>query len=325
MIIRKQHPIMATTLITGGAGFIGSHLAARLIQLQQSVVILDNFDSYYDPAVKRANIAALGGGAAVITGDIRDEALLRTIFEQHRIERVAHLAALSGVRYSIERARLYAEVNTLGSVALMDMARKHSVSVFVQASTSNVYGQTARVPFVEDDAADRPLSPYPASKRAAEIFAHSFHQMFGLNVTVLRFFNVYGPRGRPDMMPLRTIEALLKGTPLDLYDGGALERDWTFIDDTVDGILAALERPQGFAILNLGCGAPIRLTEFIRIYEELIGKRAVTRSVPAPASEPRITYCDNTRARQQLGFSPKVSIAEGLARTWAWYRAQHGL
>ncbi len=308
-----------TTLITGGAGFIGSRLALRLVADGEPVVILDNFNDYYDPRIKRENVAALGGQAVVVEGDIRDEALVAQVFAEHRITRVAHLAGMSGVRYSAERGRLYADVNTGGSVVLLDQARRHDVSIFILASTSNVYGDTAPTPFTEDDAAASPLTPYPASKRAAEIFAYTYHQLFGLNVNVLRFFNVYGPHGRPDMMPLRVIEAILSGKTIELYDGGSLQRDWTYIDDIVDGVVAALERPLGYKIMNLGFGAPITLSEFIRIYEGLIGKAAITKSVEAPLTEPKITYCDNSRASELLGFAPKVNISEGLARTWAWY------
>jgi UDP-glucuronate 4-epimerase len=314
-----------TTLITGGAGFIGSRLAARLVACGEQVVILDNFNDYYSPDLKRANIAALGNAPVVVEGDIRDAALIERIFDEYRITRVAHLAAMAGVRYSIDQGRLYADVNTSASVSLMDTARRHEVMVFIQASTSSVYGQAQRVPFREEDAPDFPLAPYPASKRAAELFGHSYHHLFGLNVTVLRFFNVYGPAGRPDMMPIKVIESILKDEPIPVYDEGKLQRDWTYIDDTVDGVMAALERPMGYEIINLGYGSPIPLTDFIRIYEELMGKPAVTYPVPAPASEPRITYCDNTRARELLGFTPKVSIADGLAKTWEWYRTYHGV
>lgn len=310
-------------LITGGAGFIGSRLAARLIATGEQVVILDNFNTYYDPAIKHANIADLGNSVVMVEGDIRDEALVERIFSEHRVHKVAHLAAMAGMRYSIEQARLYAEVNTTGSVTLMDAARKHHVEVFVQASTSSVYGQTPHIPFKEENPADWPLAPYPASKRAAEIFAHSFHHLFGLNVTVLRFFNVYGPNGRPDMMPLKVIEAMVNDQPITVFDGGDLQRDWTYIDDTVDGIVSALERPLGFRIINLGCGEPVSLTTFIQIYEELLGKPAIIQLVPAPLTEHRISYCDNKLARELLGFEPKTHIADGLSNTWDWYRKRH--
>ncbi len=314
-----------TTLITGGAGFIGSRLALRLIAEGEPIVILDNFNDYYDPQIKRDNITALGGDPVVIEGDIRDEALIERVFEQHDITQVAHLAAMANVRYSTERGRLYADVNTSATVSLLDAARRHAVSIFVFGSTSSVYGNTERIPFVEDDAASRPLAPYPASKRAAEIFAYTYHQLFGLNVNVLRFFNVYGPHGRPDMMPMRVIDAILRGDPIQMWDGGNLQRDWTFIDDIIDGVTAALDRPLGYQIMNLGCGAPITLVQFVRIYEQLIGKQAVTQAMDAPATEPKITYCDNSRAAELLGFAPKVDVAEGLARTWDWYCERYSI
>lgn len=309
-----------TTLITGGAGFIGSRLAARLSQQGDPVVILDSFTPFYDPAIKHANLADLGPGAVVIEGDIRDTALVEKIFSEHKITRVAHIAALANVRRSIECGPEYADVNTTGTVGLMDIARKHSVSVFILASTSSVYGATTRIPFSEAEAPDQPLAPYPASKRAAEIYGHSYHHLFGLNVTVLRFFNVYGPHGRPDMMPLKVIDSIINDKVITVYDHGKLERDWTYIDDIVSGVASALERPLGYRIINLGCGAPIPLNNFIRIYENLIGKKAITTFADAPTSEPRITYCDNTLARELLGFNPQVRIDEGLARTWQWYQ-----
>jgi UDP-glucuronate 4-epimerase len=309
------------TLITGGAGFIGSQLARRLIADGERVIVLDNFDPYYDVAVKREN-AALGDQAVVVAGDIRDRALLDELFTTYPIRRVAHMAAMSGVRYSAERGVLYADVNTTGSVNVMDAARRYGVESFILSSTSQVYGQAARVPFREDDVTDLPLAPYPASKRAAEVFAHSYTQLFGLNVTVLRFFNVYGPAGRPDMMPLRVIDSLVHDKPITVFDGD-LKRDWTYIDDVIDGVIAALHQPLGYAILNIGCGAPITLDAFIATLETLIGKRAIRVPTPTPPTEPTITYCDNTRARERIGFIPRVDIAEGLARTWAWYRRRH--
>jgi UDP-glucuronate 4-epimerase len=316
-----------TTLITGGAGFIGAALAERLLTTTTDpVLILDNFDSYYDPAIKRARAAALsaayGHRVRIVEGDITDAPLVARLLADHGVRRIAHLAGLAGVRYSVDHGPLYSHVNTTGSVTLMEAARRQGVAVFIQASTSSVYGQAQRVPFQEDDAPDQPLAPYPASKRAAEIFGHSYYNLFGLNVTVLRFFNVYGPNGRPDMMPLRALHAILHGEPIPYYDGGRLRRDWTYIDDTVSGIAAALERPLGYAIINLGCGAPVALADFIAIYEELLGKRAVLVDQPAPPSEPLITYCDNRRARDLLGFAPTVDLRTGLSRVLDWYRAQ---
>jgi UDP-glucuronate 4-epimerase len=316
-----------TTLVTGGAGFIGSRLAMALRQRGEQVVVLDNFNDYYDPALKRQNAAYFDGdpGAVVIEGDVRDAALVERIVQEHRIERIAHLAAMAGVRSSVEQAALYYEVNVMGSLHLMEAARKHGVRQFVQASTSSVYGKTQQIPFIETDTADRPLAPYPASKRAAEVLAHSYHHLFGLNVTCLRFFNVYGPQGRPDMMPLKVIRAIYEDQPITLFNGGDLKRDWTYIDDIVNGVVAALDRPLGYEIINLGCGAPISMTEFVDFIEQLSGKKARRINKPAPLSEPPITYCDNSRARRLLGFAPTIPVREGLTRTWEWYNNLHKL
>lgn len=312
-----------TTLITGGAGFVGSHVAKRLLADHQPVLLLDNFDDYYDVRIKRDRVRDID--APLAEADIRDYDALAKLFDQYPITRVLNLAAMPGVRYSVGRAREYMAVNTTGAVNLMDLAAQHDVEVFVQASTSSVYGQTERIPFKEEDAADRPLAPYPASKRASELFGHSFYNLHGLDVTVLRFFNVYGPQGRPDMMPLRALDMILSGTPIKLWNGGNLKRDWTYIDDTVSGIIAALERPMGYEVINLGHGDPLPLLDFINIYEELVGKEAVRVVEPAPPTEPLITYCDNTRARKLLGFDPQTPIADGLAQVWAWYRQAKGI
>ncbi len=311
-----------STLITGGAGFIGSRLALALRARGERVVLLDNFDPYYDPQLKRANIAALGDDPCVtlVEGDVRDQALVERVMTDHAVGRIAHLAALAGVRASMDDAPRYVDVNVNGSVNMLEAARRHSVKIFVQASTSSVYGETGHLPFREEDAADRPLAPYPATKRAAELLGHSYHHLHGLNVTCLRFFNVYGPHGRPDMMPLRVMRAVRADEPITLYDGGSLRRDWTYIDDIIAGVLAALDRPMGYEVINLGCGAPLAMTNFVDIIEELSGKTAIRKHAPAPASEPSITYCDNSKARRLLGFVPQTNVADGLAHTWRWLR-----
>ncbi|MCZ7543973.1 MAG: NAD-dependent epimerase/dehydratase family protein [Anaerolineae bacterium] len=286
------------------------------------MVVLDNFNDYYDPAIKRANVAPLLEDAnfALIEGDIRDPETVNQAFAAYSVTRVAHLAAMAGVRFSMEQAPLYVAVNVNGAVNLLEAARRHDVAIFVNASTSSVYGATQRIPFREDDPADRPLAAYPATKRAAEVLAHSYHHLFDLNVTTLRFFNVYGPGGRPDMMPFKVIDAIVKGRPITLFNGGDMRRDWTYIDDTVRGIVAALERPLGYEVINLGCGAPMPMTTFVEVCQALIGKEVVLVDKPAPPSDPPITYCDNSKARALLDFDPQVDTRQGLAHTWAWYR-----
>ncbi len=310
------------TLVTGGAGFIGGHVAAELLARGDTVVVIDNFNDYYDPAIKRLNAARLREytSFSLIEGDIRDAPLVERVFAEQGVTRVAHLAALAGVRASVDQPRLYLDVNLSGTLNLLEAAKRASIEQFVLASTSSVYGRTEILPFVETDTADRPLAAYPASKRAAELLAHTYHNLAGMPVTALRFFNVYGPAGRPDMMPWRLLEAAQTGEPIKLFNGGDIHRDWTYIADTVAGVLAALDKPLGYEIINLGCGAPISLTDFVEIIEEYSGKAINTVSVPTPLSDPPITYCNNDKARQLLGFAPRVSIREGLWRTWEWYR-----
>jgi UDP-glucuronate 4-epimerase len=314
-------------LITGGAGFIGSHTAIWLAQQDHRVVVLDNFNDYYDPAIKRDNLVPLAYSpqSTVIEGDIRDAALMDQIVGDYAITHILHLAAMANVRASVEQGPLYVEVNTLGTTNVLEAARQHNVENVVCASTSSVYGQDSPIPFVETATASLPLAPYPASKRAAELLGHSYYNLFGLNSTYLRFFNVYGPNGRPDMMPLRVMQAVLNGDEIPLFDGGRMRRDWTYIDDVVAGIRAALERPLGYEIINLGCGEPAYMTEFIEIMEDLTGRKANTRDVPAPPSDPPVTYCNNAKARKLLDFDPQVSLAEGLAHTWEWFKVKHGV
>ncbi|MCL4251361.1 MAG: SDR family NAD(P)-dependent oxidoreductase [Anaerolineae bacterium] len=317
---------MDATLITGGAGFIGSHVARRMIALERRVVVIDNLNDSYAVQIKRDNIRDFIDHPLVtfIEGDVRDAGLIEQTLAAHNIDSVCHLAAMANVRASIERAQLYFDVNVNGTLNLLEAARKAGVQQFLLASTSSVYGNTSPVPFVETMSADRPLAPYPASKRSAELLAHAIHNLFALPVTVLRFFNVYGPHGRPDMMPIKVLRALMDGSAITVYDDGELKRDWTYIDDIVDGVISALDRPLGYEIINLGFGAPATLNQFIDILEDLTGRRLNIQRVPTPPTELLVTYCDNTKARDLLGFNPAIPLQEGLARTWAWFRGREG-
>ena len=318
---------MMTYLVTGGAGFIGSHVARALLARGERVVAIDNFNDYYDTAIKRHNAARLCeyDNFRMIEGDIRDVDLVERLFTERSITHVAHLAAMAGVRESVRQPRLYLDVNLTGSLNLLEAAKAADIKQFVLASTSSVYGRTKILPFVETDTADRPLAAYPASKRAAELLAHTYHNLFGMHATALRFFNVYGPAGRPDMMPWRLLEATQSGERINLFNGGDIHRDWTYIDDTVAGVLAALDRPLGYEIINLGCGAPISLKDFVELIEKYAGKTIDKVSVATPASDPPMTYCDNRKARELLGFAPAVSVEDGLRRTWDWFREYRGL
>jgi UDP-glucuronate 4-epimerase len=308
--------------VTGAAGFVGSRLARRLIDRGDSVVGIDNFNDYYALEHKQRHLRDLEGqrGFELIRGDLRDAELLRTLFARHKPDAAAHLAAMAAVRYSIEHPLIYGEHNVQGALNLIDAARLNGNPLCVLASTGSLYGSNTPVPFKEDAAADRPLAPYPASKRAMELFAHSHHHLFKLPVTVLRFFNVYGPHGRPDMMPWQWTVAISKGQPITLYNGGRMKRDWTYIDDIVDGFVAALDKPMGFEIVNLGCGNPVENLRFVQIIEELVGRKAQAIDKPAPASEPIITYADTSKANRLLEYKPKVMVEEGLERFVAWLR-----
>ena len=310
--------------VTGAGGFIGSRLAKRLLTRGDTVVGFDNLNDYYPVKLKQQNLGDLIGHPrfVFVEGDLRDASLLLDLFEAHRPDAVAHLAAMAAVRYSVEHPLLYGTINVQGSVNLLDAARQTSTPRCVLASTGSTYGSVTPVPFVESAAADRPLAPYPASKRAMELFAHSYAHLWKLPTTVLRFFNVYGPHGRPDMMPWKWAQQIHRGEAITLYDGGRLKRDWTYIDDIVDGFVSAVDRPFEYEVINLGCGRPVENTRFVEILEDLLGKKAKVIDTPCPASEPLITYADTTKAREMLGYEPKVGIEEGLARFVRWLRAE---
>ena len=278
-------------LVTGAAGFIASHVVDIFLRRGDQVVGLDNLDDYYDPARKRANVAELQMASdrlsppdqsaadnpppstlhsppspfRFIEGDIRDRTLLAQLFEQHSFDAVIHLAAMAGVRNSIEDPHLYVDVNLVGTLNLLDVARRHGTGNFVLASTSSVYGATQVIPFVETDLCDRPLAPYPATKRAAEMMAFTYHHLYGQNVTVLRFFTVYGPRNRPDMMAYKVLDNIFFGREVPLYNQGQMYRDWTYVGDIAAGVVAAADRPLGYETINLGLSL-IHISEPTRPY-----------------------------------------------------------
>ncbi len=312
-----------TILVTGAAGFIGSHLAERLCREGRPVIGLDNFNDYYDPARKRANEQRLCAypNFRMVEADLRDRPAMMALFAGERIDAVAHLAAMAGVRNAIEQPDLYINVDLNGTQNVLDAARAAGgVENFVFASTSSVYGNTTQIPFVETDACDRPLQPYAAAKRAAEILGYTYSYLFGQNFTALRFFTVFGPNGRPDMMAYLLADSIYKGKEIPLYDGGQMYRDWTFVDDTVGGIVAALDRPLGYEIINLGRGEPVLLADFVEIMEELSGRKANLVATPRLAADFVRNEADITKARQLLDYDPRVSVVEGVRRFWEWYR-----
>ena len=316
-------------LVTGAAGFIGSHVVETLIARGDSVVGVDNFNDYYDPDRKRANLNEVRSEAdprlTFVEGDIRNSDLVNDLFEVQGFDAVVHLAAMAGVRASIEAPALYYDVNLNGSLTLMEAAIRSGQPQppkFVLASTSSVYGNTQRIPFEESDPCDRPLAPYPASKRAAEMLAYSFHHLHGLDAYVLRFFTVYGPRNRPDMMAFKIVDSMYSGQEVPLFNGGRLYRDWTYIDDIVSGVVAATDRCSGYEVINLGRGEPVLLSDFVGLLEEMLDQKARLRVEDMPKADVPYTYADTTKAAKLLDYDPQVSVREGVGRFVAWYEAE---
>ena len=310
-------------LVTGAAGFVGSRLSKALLARGDEVVGLDNFDAFYPLDQKKRHLADLEGDFRLVRGDLRDAPALKTLFETEKFEAVAHIAALAAVRQSVRFPLPYGEVNVQGTLHLLDAARQSGQPRCVLASTGSVYGSDTPAPFSESAPAVSPLAPYPASKRAMELFAHSFAHSYDLPTTIVRFFNVYGPHGRPDMMPWQWTQKISAGEPITLFDGGKLKRDWTYIDDIVSGFLAALDQPFRWEIFNLGSGHPIENLRFVEILEELLDRQAITVDAPSPASEPPETCADISKARQMLGYASQTEVETGLAHFVAWMRAQN--
>jgi UDP-glucuronate 4-epimerase len=308
-------------LVSGAAGFIGSNLAQKLVRRGDEVIGLDNFNDYYNPAKKRANEKRLVQypNFRMIEADIRDRPRMIHIFEEEGFDAVAHLAAMAGVRPAVESPDFYVEVDYIGTQHLMDAARFTNVGNFVFASTSSVYGDTKQIPFVETDPCDRPLQPYAAAKRAAEILGFTYHYLYDLNFTAIRFFTVYGPNGRPDMMAYLVADSITKGNQIPIYNGGEMYRDWTFVDDITNGAMAAVDRPLGYEVINLGRGEPTRLKEFVGLIEDLAGQKANLVDKPKPAADVVSTYADISKAVELLGYAPKVSVSEGVEAFWNWY------
>jgi UDP-glucuronate 4-epimerase len=288
------------------------------------VTILDNFNDYYDPARKRKNIEEVRHNKPahseleVVEGDLRDRELVTQLVGKG-FDAIVHLAAMAGVRASVENPWLYYDVNLTGTLNLLEAARVSGKPNFVFAGTSSAYGATKVVPFIETDPSDRPLAPYPASKRAAELLGYSYHHLHGLDFTALRFFTVYGPRGRPDMMAYRVLDSVRLGQQIPLYNGGQMHRDWTFVSDIVAGVVGAADRRLGFEVINLGRGEPILLADFVASIESLAGRKA--NLVPAPMMDADVayTFADIDKARRLLGYDPKVGVGDGVRRFFEWY------
>lgn len=308
-------------LITGGAGFIGSATAKALMDRKDEVVIIDNFNDYYDPNLKEARIKKLlkGYKFKLYRGDIRDTKLLEKIFKKEKITKIIHLAAMAGVRYSLLHPQLYMDVNVMGSVNLLEMAVKYKIKNFVFASSSSVYGNNKKVPFSEKDLVDTPISPYAASKKADELIAHVYHHIYGLNVTALRFFTVYGPWGRPDMALFLFTDAITKGRPIKVFNRGKMSRNFTYIDDIVSGVLTVLDKCKGYEIMNIGGDKEETLGRFIQVIEENMGKKAKKKMLPMQPGDVPTTVA-NIRKLRRLGWKPTTQIEEGIKNFVQWYQ-----
>jgi len=308
-------------LVTGGAGFIGSHLVDRLLAEGHRVVCLDNFDDFYDPALKRRNLtdARKDSKFRLVMGDLREEGILKRILEEEKVEMVAHLAARAGVRPSIEQPLLYADVNIRGTLNLLEACKKYKIRRLVFASSSSVYGNNPKVPFAEDDPVDNPISPYAATKKAAELICHTYHHLYGMDIACLRYFTVYGPRQRPEMAIHQFSRLIHRGKKVSLFGDGSSRRDYTYVDDAIDGTMGALFREHGYEIYNIGESQTTSLSELVQLIEEQMGKRAQVEYLPAQPGDVERTYADIRKARDRLGYQPKINMREGISRFVRWY------
>ncbi|MHC4662539.1 MAG: NAD-dependent epimerase/dehydratase family protein [Planctomycetota bacterium] len=313
-------------IVTGGAGFIGSHLVRRLAAEGYPTCVIDSFDDYYDPVVKRANIAgtkALFKEVSVAEGDIRDVGFLEKTFNDFRPDLVIHLAARPGVRASIENPLLYSDVNVMGTQLILECCRKSGIRKFIFGSSSSVYGASSKVPFSEEDPCDKPVSPYAATKRAAEMICTAYSSLFDIEITCLRFFSVYGPMQRPEMAVYKFADLITRGKQLPMYGNGGSSRDYTYVDDIVDGIIAALENMGGFRVYNLGNSKTVRLADLIRIIADALGMESKIEQLPDQPGDVPTTYADITRSADELSYSPRTSIEDGVTKFIEWFRYRY--
>lgn len=308
-------------LITGGAGFIGSAIAKKLIDRGDKVVIIDNFNDYYDPKLKRDRIKKVlkGYEFSLYKGDIRDHELLEKIFKKEKLDKIIHLAAMAGVRSSILDPLLYEDVNVVGTINLLELAVKHKIKNFVFASSSSVYGNNKKTPFSESDPVDTPISPYAATKKSCELIAHVYHYIYGLNITGLRYFTVYGPWGRPDMALFLFTDAIAKGKPIKVFNYGKMSRNFTYIDDVVSGTIKVLDADLKYEIMNIGGDREDTLLRFIEVIEENLGKKAKRKLMPIQPGDVPFTVADIRKLRK-LGWKPTTRIEEGIKNFVEWYR-----
>jgi UDP-glucuronate 4-epimerase len=313
-------------LVTGGAGFIGSHVSKSLLEKEHSVVIVDNFNNYYDPALKKRRVKDLLEhlNFKLYKTDISNYKALENIFKKEKIDTVCHLAAQAGVRHSLEAPFVYEKSNVLGTLNLLELSKELKVKKFVFASSSSVYGESKNKKFSETDNTDNPLSLYAATKKATEALCYSYHSLYNIPMVGLRFFTVYGPYGRPDMALFKFTENILKGKRIEVYGEGKMERDFTHIDDIVNGIIKAIEKKLSFEIFNLGYGNPLPLLRFVELVEEHTGKKAKKKLLPMQKGDVRKTSADIAKAQKLLNWTPQVSPKEGVKNFVEWYRDYYG-
>jgi UDP-glucuronate 4-epimerase len=317
---------MNTILVTGGAGFIGSYLCERLLSNGVKVICLDNFDSFYDPNIKIKNVEGIGKKFPdlfeLVTGDIRNPEHLKGAFQKNRIDFVVHLAARAGVRPSIADPLLYQDVNIRGTIILLETCKENGIKKFIFASSSSVYGENQRVPFTEKDLDIQPISPYGATKRAGELLCYSYHHLYGMNIACLRIFTAYGPRQRPEMAIHKFTRLIDQGGKIPMYGDGSSRRDYTYIDDLIDGILGVIHHHKGFEIYNLGESQTTSLKELIRLIEESFGKKANIEMLESQPGDVSVTYADITKAERMLKYQPRVKMEEGIKRFVEWYKKE---
>jgi len=308
-------------IITGGAGFIGSHLTDAMLGHGDSVVVIDNFNDFYNPAIKRQNLAAASENPnfRLYEIDIRDGKKLTTVFETEAPDAVCHLAARAGVRPSIEDPLLYETVNSLGTLNILEASRQVKVKNLVCASSSSVYGMNNKVPFSEDDPVEHPISPYAATKRAGELMCYTYSHLFGLSISCMRFFTVYGERGRPDMAVAKFTRLINEGKAIPLFGDGSAIRDFTYISDIINGLVAAVYTPHKYEIINIGGSRTVDVKKLITLIEENLGKKAKIDFLPTVPGDVPITSADTSKAGRLLGFTPEVNIEEGIRRYVKWF------
>jgi len=313
-------------LVTGVAGFIGMHSAARLLERGDEVIGIDNFSPYYSVELKQARLARLEGkrGFRFSRLDIADLHALRKIFESEKPEAVLHLAAQPGVRYSLENPAVYVQTNMVGFANLLECCRAHPPRNLVFASSSSVYGTNQKLPWSESDNVDRPISLYAATKKSNELMAHVYSHLFHLPVTGLRYFTVYGPWGRPDMSPVLFARAIMEGRPIPVFNHGDMQRDFTYVDDIVEGTLRVLARPAPYEIYNIGNHAPVALLDYIAALERALGKKAKLEMKPMQPGDVKATYADTAALNRAVGFAPSTPLDTGLARFAEWFKAYYG-